>query len=183
MDTRSEGWTFGSSCAETQGEWWARHTPTVDRWLTELEDAGDPWWRSAEHAAFCLVSYPEYESHPPRWDCFDVGRFLFRDLSEGGTVGFFGSVAIFFDQLVEALRRFEADGLLGAAAPGAWVAQMLAARDDFLAYYDEHTSPSVRDAIRDRHLPRPLMRPVPTPSPSVVRPNRRARRLARKRRR
>ncbi|MDD9941976.1 MAG: MopE-related protein [Myxococcales bacterium] len=50
----------------------------------------------------------------PHWRSFDVERILFFDLHEGGTVSFFGSVPIFFSQLVEALERFARAGIIDA---------------------------------------------------------------------
>ncbi|MBW2462481.1 MAG: hypothetical protein JRH11_12605 [Deltaproteobacteria bacterium] len=76
----------------------------------------------------------------PTWEAFDVPDFLFSELWEGGTVGFFGSVPIFFDQMMEALRRFAADGLVDATAAEGWLAVMSDARKDFIECYDEETS-------------------------------------------
>lgn len=191
MQTRSDGWTFGPAnpFSEDQRQWYARHLPTVDRWLTELEDAGDPWWVSAEHAASCLVSNREMNVAEPTWDGFDVGEFLFLDLWEGGTVGSFGSVPIFFDHLVEALRRFTADGIVEAEAGRAWIAQMLDAREDFIRCYDEATPSAESRAIARRHRPPSTLQPAapdatPRRQPKKLRrtrhPRRRSRRRARK---
>lgn len=143
IPTRPEDWSFGPfHCFNPkERDWYARHAPTVERWLTEFEEARDPWWQSAEHAASCLVMATVTETtDEPSWDVFDVRDFLFSDLWEGGTVGFFGSVPIFFDQLMEALRRFAADGLVDAALAEGWLAVMSDAREDFIHCYDEETS-------------------------------------------
>ncbi|MFW6052146.1 MAG: hypothetical protein ACODAU_13290 [Myxococcota bacterium] len=145
MHTRTPHWTFGPcECfSEELATWWRLHAPVVDEWLSEMEAAGDPWWPSAEHAAFCLVSYQEsqaqMEGRSPSWDRFDVADFLFHDLHEGGTVAFFGSVRIFFDHLVEALRRFAGAGLLDADQARAWLAKLESAREDFIRYYEHPT--------------------------------------------
>jgi len=123
----------------------------VDRWLTELEGAGDPWAQSAEHAAACLVARSEFDDDYG-WDGFSVSTFLFRDLWEGGTSGAFGSRARFFDQLLEALQRFASDGLVDPAMAAAWVAEMREARADFLRCFDEATPERESMAIAGRHL-------------------------------
>ncbi len=154
MDRRPSDWVFGPihHHSETTARWYTRHTSTVDRWLSELEAADDPWLQSAEHAAFCLVSCSEFETQGrPTWDVFDVGDFLFSDLWEGGTVGMVGPVDVFFDHLVEGLRRFVVDGLIEEERGAAWLAQMRARRDDFLRCYSEETSGEESRAIARRH--------------------------------
>jgi len=147
VQKRSEDWCLGPRNPYTpeEAEWWARHTPTVDRWLTEMEEAGDEWWPSAAHAAFCLLSCRTDDDLGESWDYFDVDRFLFQELWSGGTVGIHGSVPIFFEHLVEALRRFIADGLVDAERGEPWLARMQAAGDDFMRCYSEETSE--RDAM------------------------------------
>ncbi|RLB53365.1 MAG: hypothetical protein DRJ42_12145 [Deltaproteobacteria bacterium] len=143
IPTRPKDWSFGPLhfYNPKERDWYARHTPTVERWLTEFEEAGDPWWQSAEHAASCLVSSTVFVTQGrPSWDAFNVPDFLFSELWEGGTVGFFGSVPIFFDQLMEALRRFAADGLVDAAVAADWLTEMKSAREDFIRCYDDETS-------------------------------------------
>lgn len=192
MQSRSENWKFGgnSSYCEIRREWYERHEPVVERWLAEMETAQDPWWRSAEHAAFCLVSCLEFKMGdrpgPPSWDDFEVEDFLFTDLSEGGTVGFFGSVEIFFHQLIESLRRFCVAEIIDPEVCRKWTDEMLDAQADFLRYYDEDTDELESAQIRCRRLGRPM--PVPwkgercSPIP-VVAPNRHERRVARAERR
>lgn len=120
---------------------WRQHYPAMNRWLRELQRAGDLWWRSAQHAASCLVSYRESESEmngeSPHWKEFDIDDFLFHVLHEGGTVTFFGSVPIFFDQLVEGLRRFVDAGIVDRENGTAWIEQMCARRARFLQYYSD----------------------------------------------
>jgi len=184
MHTRRDHWTLGPRhlFSETQKEWYARHQPTVDRWLTELEDAGDPWWVSAEHAARCLVSNREMNVAEPTWDGFDLGEFLFSDLWEGGTVGYYGSVPIFFDHLVEAMRRFVADGLVEAEAGRTWVAQMLDARDDFIRCYDDATPSAESNAIARRYRQGPaVVRARAAPPAASASPRRRPKKLRRTR--
>ena len=111
----------------------------------------------AEHAAHCLLASRDEMScgkNAYRWEGFCVGTFLFRELSEGGTVGIFGSVEKFLDQLVETLERFAAAGLISEGDGCRWVAEMRAARCDFLRYYDAATSEDEAIAIARRHLPR-----------------------------
>lgn len=143
MHVRTSDWTFGPlhPYSEEQAAWWRMHEPIVDEWLREMEAAGDPWWQSAQHAAYCLVSYHEFraemEGGAPSWDRFDVADFLFHDLAEGGTVAMFGSVAIFFDQLVEAFRRFAEAGLIDADKARTWLAELEPAREEFIRHYDD----------------------------------------------
>ncbi len=157
MHVRSSDWKFGPlrPSSESEAAWWAMHEPVVDEWLREMEATRDPWWQSAQHAAYCLVSHQEYRAEEKRaersWDELSVPDFLFHDLHEGGTVGLFGSVEIFFDQLVEALRRFGAAGIVDPDKAGVWLDELAAARDDFIRYYAEDTSDEEADAIRSRH--------------------------------
>jgi len=117
---------------------WEMHEPVVRAWITEMRARGDPWWQSAQHAADCLVSHREFEGEQTgelHWREFDVDNFLFHDLHEGGTVGFFGSVPIFFDQLVEAFERFLAAGIIDKELGTPWLGQLRASRARFLNYY------------------------------------------------
>lgn len=144
MRKRAKNWTFGSGyVSDEEKSWYVSHEPAVDRWLTELEAAGDEWWVSAEHAARCLVSHRIYETlfvgQPLDWQQFDVASFLFEDLWNGGTVGIFGSVPIFFDHLVEAFRRFILAGLVNEVDGARWLLELVDARDDFLRCFDEAT--------------------------------------------
>lgn len=149
IPVRKDGWSLGppNFFSEKDAAWWKRHEPTVDRWLTEMEAASDPWCQAAEHAAYCLVASREFDL---TWDGFSVSSFLFGDLSEGGTVGFFGSAEKFFDHLVETLRRFAFDGLVEAAEAERWLSEMADARRDFLRYYDAATPESEAMAIARR---------------------------------
>ena len=156
MHVREKDWSFGSrSASAAVRAWWASHEPAVDEWLSEMEQAGDEWWQSAEHAAHCLVSYREHVAElrggEPSWEDLDVGDFLFHDLWEGGTVGMFGSAPIFFDHLVEAMRRFGRAGVVEKERADRWVAEMEAARDDFVRCYDEETPEEESIAIAGRH--------------------------------
>ena len=148
---RRESWCFGppNPFSEEEAAWWRRHQPTIDRWLSSMEEADDPWWQAAEHAAFCLVSSREGVY---TWDGFSVSRFLFEDLWEGGTVGFFGSTEKFFDHLVEALQRFVSDAVVEASAGERWIAQMQEAREDFLRCFDEATPGNEAAAIAARYM-------------------------------
>ncbi len=130
---RPQGWNFGSGLMDSDEEkqWWKRHEPTVDKWLTELEEAGDPWNQSAEHAAYCLVSSRWMEW---TWEGFSVQSFLYQDLLEGGTVGFFGSSEKFYDQTVEALQRFVNDGIIEKPVGEKWIAELVASREGFLRH-------------------------------------------------
>lgn len=147
---RKAGWRFGppKPFSEQDAAWWKRHEPTVDRWLTAMEESGDPWWQAAEHAADCLVASRDFDR---TWDGFSVSSFFFGYLWEGGTVGLFGSVEKFFDHLVEALERFVTDGVVAATVGERWLAEMRAARTDFLRCFDEATSESEATAIARRH--------------------------------
>lgn len=181
----SEGWYCGSlQSSSGESDWYARHEPTAKRWIEELVQAGDPYWSSAKHAAWCLVTNRIFEAESsgdePRWHGFDVGQFLFDDLSEGGTVGLESPPVVFFDQLVEALRRFVADGLVEREPGEAWIARMLAARVDFVRCYDPETSSEEAMAISDRYRPD---EPPPPPSRTTSAipfggPSRRERRAA-----
>src|ERR1043165_6786017 len=96
-NTQNNDFHFGPIHASSPANaaFWNLHDPVVRKWILEMQAAGDPWWQSALHAAYCLVSYRELDldgSSLLHWDTFDVEYFLFRDLSEGGTVGFYGSV-------------------------------------------------------------------------------------------
>ena len=187
MHLRPETWTFGPihHFSDEHQEWWARHAPTVDRWLTELEGADDPWWPSAAHAAHCLVSNREMNVAEPTWDGFDVGEFLFDDLWNGGTHGMFGSSPIFFDHCVEALRRFAADGLIERDAAETWLAQLTDARPDFVRCFDEKTDELESLAIAAKYRPSVATTPSVEPPPPVrrLRPARKKRRLKHPRRR
>lgn len=148
---RGANWTFGppNPFSDEEAAWWKRHEPTIDRWLTSMEEADDPWSRAAEHAASCLVANRE---DTYSWDGFSVSSFLFEDLWEGGTVGFFGSADRFFDDLVEALRHFVADAVIDASLGERWIEEMLAAREDFVHCYDEATPQAEAIAIVQRRL-------------------------------
>ncbi len=154
MITRRDDWVFGppNPFSKREADWYKRHEPMVDRWLSDMEQAKDAWWQSAEHAAFCLVSSREFEGYS--WNGFEVSHFLFHDLMEGGTVGCHGSTEVFFDQLIEALQRFVQGGLVDAARGEQWLTEMKEARGDFLRCYDEATSQSERRAIVKRHCKR-----------------------------
>lgn len=133
MPLRREDWCFGGRRAASGREaaWWERHEPTVDRWLREMEARRDPWWQSAEHAAFCLAARDETWS----WEGFSVQELLFRELWEGGTMGVFGSIEKFFEHVVEALERFVADGLVSQSQGERWLEEMREARADFMRCY------------------------------------------------
>ncbi len=150
---RSDTWVFGgpNHLCEQDAQWWKRHEPIVDRWLSEMELAKDPWSQSAEHAAFCLVSSRELDGS---WDGFAVCPFLFRDLMEGGSVGVYGSTEVFFDQLLEALQRFVKDGLIDGERGEQWLAEMQDARGDFLRCYDQATTEREALAIVKRRCKR-----------------------------
>lgn len=137
-----ERFCFGAPsyrCKATEA-FYKRHEPIVRTWCAEMAAAGNPWWQSAKHAAYCLVSHREYEAMEsdggPDWSAFDVENFLFYDLAEGGTVGHFGSIAIFFEQLVEAVSRFVDAGLIGAELGEASLAAMRASEGRFLQRYE-----------------------------------------------
>lgn len=188
MRRRPQDWQFGPLrhfCEETR-EWYARHEPTVDRWLSEMEAQDDPWWPSAAHAAFCLVSSVENLGDRPDWALFDPADFLFTDLSEGGTVSFFGSVPMFFEHLVAALERFAADGLIEADHFEHVCEQVLAARSDFIEYYELADADRCRE-IRARYRARPLpaiepRAPAPPRRPKKIRKVGRIRHPRRRRR-
>lgn len=119
-------------------DFWNLHDPPVRAWLSEMHAAGDPWWHSAKHAAYCLVSFRESAAEhtgAPHWREFDVESFLFHDLHEGGTVAFFGSVEMFFEHIVAAFVRFLAAGIIEREPGKEWLAQLHAARPRFLAHY------------------------------------------------
>lgn len=140
-ETRVEEFQFGprrSACSAERCAFWDLHTPVVRAWIEEMQRAGDEWWQSAEHAAFCLVSAREHALNGEEllhWDDFDVEEFLFLDLSMGGTVGIYGSVSIFFDHVVQAFERFIAAGIITADKGATWLAQMRASRARFLEKY------------------------------------------------
>lgn len=127
----------GSVCEEERA-FWNLHEPVMQEWMAQMREAGDEWWQSAEHAAHCLASYRVFEWHSGaelNWSEFDVDDFLFHDLSEGGTVGLFGSVPIFYDHIVEAFERFLAAGIIDAAQGKVWLVQIREAKDRFLERY------------------------------------------------
>lgn len=129
---RFDGWRFGGAPLTWAPDgWFERHEPAVDTWLKELEAKGEPW-RSAEHAAFCLVSFKEERERQPSWETFDVETFLFDEVFAGGTAGAFGPPERFFANLVEAMRRFGEAGLVEAANCRLWIGEMIAQRDRFL---------------------------------------------------
>ena len=140
-------------------EFFERHRPPAEAWLTELEDVHDPFIASAAHAAFCLLSsFVFSERQPPYdWLSFDVSDFLFRDLAEGGTVGMDGPVATFFDHLIEALQRFTDAGAIEAALGARLVAEMEEAREDFERFYHPDSSDEELEAIERRRSTTPPM--------------------------
>ena len=150
MPRRQPGWCFGPPHPYSREEaaWWKRHEPTVDRWIGKMEARNDPWWQSAEHAAFCLAG----RNGAWRWDRFCVHELLFRELWEGGTVGLFGSTQKFFEHLLEALERFVADGLVPASSGARWLGEMREAREDFLRCYASTTATKDAIAIAQRRL-------------------------------
>lgn len=154
MPKRPTDWSFGPYkyyCAADQ-QWYERAEPTVDRWLLELEEARDPWWQSAEHAASCLVSSMDFERS---WEGFSVATFLFRYMCEGGTAGTYGSVEVFFDHLVEAMRRFGTERVVPPSRAVVWCAQMTAARRDFIRIYDSDCTEKEQRAIMRKYFSRP----------------------------
>ena len=154
MHRRGEGWRFGDSCDDPFFE---RHEEVVDGWLSELEAAGDTRWQSAEHAAYCWVSYRTMlagsHQEEPNWDDLMVGDFLFGDLSEGGTVLDFGPAEQFFDHVCESFRRFVDAGIIDVHKGRGWLADVLAAKEDFVRFYDGDTSDADASAIRRRRTP------------------------------
>jgi hypothetical protein len=184
----SEDWSFGSyGWSAEERAWYARHEPTVRRWIEERIKARDPYWMAARHAAWCLVTHriveAEMTGSVPTWACFDVGDFLFHDLWEGGTVGLEAPPEVFFDQLAEVFGRFVADGLIDREPGERWLAQLLAAREDFVRCYDPDTSTEEAMVISDRHRPGAPSAPLvsvrelrPGPPRAEPRPSRRERR-------
>lgn len=135
-----------------------RHREPTELWLAELEAAEDPFVASAAHAVFCLLSSFVFAEEPTYdWLSFEPADFLFRDLAEGGTVGMDGPAEVFFDQLVEALRRFVDAGVVDAPLGAQLVAEMLDAREDFLRFHDPAASDDELDAIERRRTTRPPM--------------------------
>lgn len=127
-----------SAVSDEENAFWDLHEPAVRAWVEEMRAAGNDWWQSAEHAAYCLASnrqFAWYGGAKLDWSAFDVEEFLFHDLHEGGTVGFYGSVPIFFDQLVEAFERFIAAGIIDSDNGAKWLAQLRGSRSRFLKYY------------------------------------------------
>src|SRR5690606_3173957 len=184
MPRRRADWSFGPRrpFSEESAAQWKRYEPTVDKWLTEMEAAGDPRWQSAEHAAQCLVA--DVVDFGKSWGERSVAEFLFSDLWEGGTVGFFGSHEILFDQLVEAMRRFVSDGLVDARAGKRWLRELADMRGDFLRCYDPETSEEAALAIARRRYWERLARVAPVvtgPSASKREAARRRRRAKRRR--
>ena len=141
--TDSADFDFGprNFYSEETKAFWDQHAAIVRSWLKEMKAADNDFWRSARHAAFCLVSFREFEAEqrdePPHWREFDVEKFLFSDLQEAGTVCLFGSVSIFFDQLLEGLRRFCDGGLIVPGLLQVWLAAFEAARPRFLDQYQD----------------------------------------------
>jgi hypothetical protein len=128
-----------------------RHRAPVDAWLDELDAKDDPGFESAEHAVYCLLSSFHFADHGEYdWAAFEVPSFLFGDLHESGTVAMFGSVALFFDHLVEALRRFAAAELMAPTTAARILTAMEDCRAAFVRYYDEATSNDEAMAIADR---------------------------------
>ncbi|MGE0790847.1 MAG: hypothetical protein AB7S26_34550 [Sandaracinaceae bacterium] len=189
MWKRAEGWSFGvpyPMCDEER-ERIARYGPTVDRWLTELEAVDDPYVLSAADAASCVVfdttPFDEYQT----WETFDVRYFLFSSLWEGGTVGWLSPVDVFFEHLVETLRRLTADGLIAAERGAELVAEMSSLREAFIGCFGEDASEDQAREIAHRELLasplqrrfRELHRPgAPREADALPRPNRLERRIA-----
>ena len=96
----------------------------------------------------------------PHWRSFDVERILFFDLHEGGTVSFFGSVPIFFSQLVEALERFARAGIIDAQSGELWLAQLSACEKRFIDHYERgEPEVAIRPVVGREH---PTVAPRPT---------------------
>lgn len=139
-------------------DFFERHLPAAEMWIAELEAAQDPFVASAAHAVFCLLSSFAFAEDPTfDWLAFDPHDFLFRDLAEGGTVGMDGPVPVFFEQLVEALRRFTDTGAIDRPLGTQLVAEMTDARDDFERFYDPCTHDEELLAIERRRSTRPPM--------------------------
>jgi hypothetical protein len=138
-----------------------RHLPAAEAWIAELEASHDPFVASAAHAVFCLLSSFAFADDPTfDWLAFDPHDFLFRDLAEGGTVGMDGPVPVFFDHLVEAIRRFTSAGVIDRPLGAQLVAEMTDAREDFERFYDPSTDDDELLAIERRRSTRPPMMSV-----------------------
>lgn len=134
-------------------EWWRVHEVPIRAWLDELESDPEAWVQSAQHAAYCLVSYAcrdmgsdlKERDELYSWADFDTNELLFIYLSEGGTVGMCGPVDVFFDDLVEAMRRMS--GVVDAQVCARVIEEMQPAREDFIRFYSGEESEEVLRAI------------------------------------
>lgn len=141
MTALRDGWCFGPRTVLDPDEraFFDRHAPVVRAWIEEGV-ASETMLRvdEAEHAAFSLIDYRvlDCEGGAPRWEGFDVERFLWDHLPCAGTVDLY-EPRRFFHRMVEIAERFGEAGLIEDPSWRTWLARMRTLEEAFVRFYGE----------------------------------------------